>query len=103
MKFLKESGGNLMIESIVAISVTVIGFLGVVGLLSRSISVNKDAGQKFVSTYLSAEGIEVVKSLIDKNYVRQSEGETIPWNGGIRTGNYEVSYDSAGLGADLGG
>lgn len=91
--------GSLLIESIVSINIALIGLLGVLGLLSSSLTLNRDAGQKIIATYLAAEGIEVVKNMIDLNYV---DG-TVAWNEGINSGSYEVSYDSNSLGNDLSG
>lgn len=90
---IKGREGNLLVESIVAISVVLVGFLGVLGLLSRSLGLNKDVSQKFIATYLAAEGIEVVKSLIDKDFVNgDSFNETVSDGG-----PYEVGYDSTAL------
>ncbi len=84
-----------MIESMVAISISTIGLLGIVGLLSQSLALNKDVGQKFVATYLAAEGIEVVKNLIDTNYTRGRS-----WNRGLNSGNWEVVWDDTSLERD---
>jgi hypothetical protein len=89
---IKNREGNLLIESMVAISVVLVGFLGVLGLLSRSLGINRDVSQKFIATYLAAEGSEVVKSLIDKDFV---DGRA--FNETVSEGSHEVSYDSAGL------
>jgi hypothetical protein len=88
----KNRQGSLMVEALVAISVSVIGFLGVFDLLSRSLAINKDINQKFVATYLAAEGIEIVKSLIDTNY---ANGRS--WNGGLSDGFWEAAYDASSL------
>lgn len=82
----------MLIESIVSISVVIIGFLGVLGLLSRSLSINKDVSQKFVATYLAAEGIEVVKSLIDKSFT-----DELAWNDCCKSGTWEAAYDAVAL------
>lgn len=81
-----------MVESIIAIQVTLIGLLGVLGLLSNSLALNRDAGQKFTAAYLAAEGVEVVKNLIDLNYVNDN-----PWNEDLNEGSYSVAYDSSSL------
>ncbi len=75
-------------ESIVALSVATVGILGVLGLLSRSLGINKDVSQKFIATYLAAEGIEVVKSLVDKDFV---DGES--FNNTVKSGGYEADFD----------
>ena len=86
-----------MIEAIIALSITLIGFTGVIGILTRSLALNKDISQKFIATYLAAEGIEVVKGLIDYN-----NANYLSWNRGITAGNYEVSHNSTALVSDTG-
>jgi hypothetical protein len=89
---IKSRRGNLLVESIVSISITIIGFLGVLGLLSRSLGINKDVGQKFVATYLAAEGVEVVKSMVDKSFT-----DGLAWNDCCAAGDWEAAYDSVSL------
>lgn len=86
---IKDRKGNLLIESIVAISVIIISFLGILSLLSRSLGLNKDVSHKFVATYLAVEGVEIVKSLIDKNFT-----DGLAWNDCCSDGSWEVVYDS---------
>lgn len=92
-----NESGQVLIESIVAISIGVVGLLGFLHLLTQAIAINKDVGQQSVATYLTAEGIEVVKSLIDANYV---DGNA--WGEGLADGSYEITYDSTALGSNLG-
>ncbi len=92
----KHSSGQVLIEAIVAISIGVVGLLGFLQLLTQAVSINKDVGQKFVATYLAAEGIEIVKSLVDEDYVSGNG-----WGESLDGGNYEVSYDSTELGGSL--
>jgi len=89
--------GSVLIESIVGISIAIIGMTGIFALLSRSLAINRDITQKLVATYLSSEGIEIVKSLIDTNVVRGG-----PWNKGVSSGNYEdVPYNATTLPAPI--
>ena len=46
----------MLIESVVAISLVVIGLLGILTLLSNSIAFNRNAANKLTATYLAAEG-----------------------------------------------
>lgn len=91
--FNKKQDGQILIESIISISIAVVGLLGILTLLSRSISLNRNVTGKFVATYLAAEGIEVVKNIIDANYTKDN-----PWSplGSplIADGSYEVAYDT---------
>ena len=84
--------GQVLIEAIVAISIGVVGLLGFLQLLTQAVSINKDVGQKFVATYLAAEGIEIVKSLVDENYAADDI-----WDTGLGGGSYRVEYNSIGL------
>ena len=88
--------GQVLIEAIVAISIGVVGLLGFLQLLTQAVSINKDVGQKFVAVYLAAEGIEIVKSLVDENYAQGNA-----WGESLDGGSYEVSYDSTELGDSL--
>lgn len=84
--------GQLLIESWVAISILVIGFLGIFSLLSRSLSLNNVVASQYIASNLAVEGIEVVKNLIDANVIQYR-----PWNEGISTGSYEINFNSSSL------
>ena len=88
--------GQLLIESMIAISIIVVGLLGLLGLLSRSLSLNRVVSDQFTANYLAAEGIEVVKNIVDANTVQKQ-----PWNLGLANGEFQVSYDSVQLESTL--
>jgi len=89
----KKQAGQILVESIVGISVALMGLLGVLTLLTRSYVYTQGAGQRFVATYLAAEGIEVVRSMVDKNYIDEQ-----PWDRGISPEiPYAVDFDSQNL------
>ena len=54
-----------MVEAMVAMSVIVIGLLGVFALSSNSISLNRVAADRYIAVNLANEGIELVKNLIE--------------------------------------
>lgn len=84
--------GQLLIEAGIAISILVVGLLGILGLLSRSLSLNNVVSSQYIASNLAAEGIEVVKNLLDANIIQFN-----PWNTGFSTGSYELAYDSLAL------
>ena len=90
--------GQALIESIVAASILTVGFLGLLSLLARSLSVNRVVADNYIATYLGAEGIEVVKNIIDTNILQHR-----PWNQDIDQGNYEVEYNSRSLSSPFAG
>lgn len=90
---LKSRDGNILIESIVSVSLILIGLLGVFSLVVNSVRLNKDAGLRTTASYLAAEGIEVMKNIVDADVVSIEA----PWNGTIGGSSfetYEVEYDS---------
>ncbi len=84
--------GYILIESIIAITVMVVGLLGIFALLSRSLSLNRVVADRFVAAYLAAEGIEIAKNIVDNNILAGK-----PWNTGLSSGEYEVDYTSDSL------
>ena len=89
---IQERTGQALLEAIIAGSVLTVGFLGLLALLARSLSVNRVVADNYVGTYLAGEGIEVVKNMIDANILQGR-----PWNSGLRDGAYEVEYNSRSL------
>ena len=81
--------GYLFIEAMVAISIIILGILGMVVLLSRSLSINRVISDQFDASYLASEGIEVVKNIIDANVIQGR-----PWNDGLGNGDFEIVYNS---------
>lgn len=85
-----SSDGQILIESIVSITIALVGLLGVLTLLSRSLVIHRDTTQKFIATYLAAEGVETVKNVIDSEWARGTSWSDI--QNGLDTGNYEISF-----------
>ncbi|MBI4085368.1 MAG: hypothetical protein HY432_02605 [Candidatus Liptonbacteria bacterium] len=90
-RFFSE-GGQSIIEALVAISFLVVGFMAVLSLLGRSLSLNRSSTDSYTATYLATEGIEVAKNIFDENALRRDA-----WNDGFAAGDYEVEYDSNSL------
>lgn len=93
---LKPNFGYILVEAAVAITIILVGLLGIFALLSRSLSLNRVVSDRYVATYLAAEGIEVVKNIIDGNII---EGQ--PFNTGLSPGNFEVDFDDFALTTNL--
>jgi hypothetical protein len=73
---LEDREGSVLMESIIGISLVMIGIMGIITLLVRSSNLYNSAANNLKATYLAAEGIEVVKNVIDTSYV--SNGNV--WN-----------------------
>lgn len=81
--------GSFLIETIVSLTLVTVGLLGLVALLTRSLVLNDNVKNRFIAATLAAEGIEVIKNIIDSG-IAQGRG----W-GQIDNGVYlRVAYDS---------
>ncbi len=84
--------GQALLESIVASSVLVIGFLSVVSLLSRSLSIYRITVDQYNASFLASEGVEIIKNLVDAGAIRSAPwGSVLPACGNT-TCAYEVDY-----------
>jgi type II secretory pathway pseudopilin PulG len=92
LSFIKKEKGQILIETMVALAMVVIGLLGLLNLLSSSIGLNKVVSDQYVASYLTAEGIEIVKNIVDNNVANSD-----PYNLGLNPGTYEVDYNSTQL------
>src|SRR3989344_3246346 len=85
--------GYFLIELMIAISILTVGFLGFLTLVSRAISTNRVISDYLTANYLAAEGIELIKNVIDTNYLRPMT----PFNQGLaNNGDYEMDYYDSG-------
>lgn len=87
-----KKNGYFLIEVIIAITLLITGFLGMLTLLSNSIALNRVVNDNFTANYLAMEGIEIVKNLIDGNIIQEK-----PWNDNIGNGEFELDYASSKL------
>lgn len=93
----RARAGEVLLESLVAITIVVVGLLGLFSMLTRSVSLTRVIADRHVASNLAAEGIEVVKNIIDGNVLKHK-----PWNSGVDDGTYEVIYASQSLAPYLG-
>lgn len=83
--------GQALVEVLIAVSVLVVGFLGIMTLLSRALSLNRVVADNYTATYLAAEGVELAKNILDGNTLQD-----VAWNSGFQNGAFELEYSSAG-------
>ena len=97
--------GQFLIEAIVAGSVLIMGFTGIMALLARAMHANRIITNNYIGTYLAAEGIEIVKNIIDHNVMMRMGGvdwcdpDILPrsgwsWVRDVLAGPREVDYTS---------
>ncbi|MBI2888298.1 MAG: hypothetical protein HYY10_00040 [Candidatus Liptonbacteria bacterium] len=84
--------GFYIVEAMVALSVLVFGFLGLLTLLANSLSLNRVVADTYVANYLALEGVEIVKNVVDANIAHgQNLNEDCEWNTGFEQ---EASYEA---------
>ena len=84
--------GQVLVESIVAITLVLVGLLGIITLLLRSTVVNREIQNRLIASYLAAEGIELVRYVIDHDLANDVPGG---WNATVKPGTYEIDFDAA--------
>ncbi|HVN26367.1 MAG TPA: hypothetical protein VMT99_01810 [Candidatus Paceibacterota bacterium] len=57
--------GQSLLEMMVALAMISTAFMGIAALLSRSIYLNRVATDETTASYLAAEGIEIMKNIVD--------------------------------------
>jgi len=71
--------GQSLIEAMAALSVLMIGFMGILSLLSKSFFYGRYVSDNMNATYLASEGIELTKSLIDHDVLLALAGNGGGW------------------------
>jgi type II secretory pathway pseudopilin PulG len=91
--------GQTLVEALIALSILTVGFVGIVGLLTKSFQLNRTISNDTQATYLASEGIEVAKNLIDHDVYEQlsgnssySWGSCFPYPGGYYY--YPIDYQT---------
>lgn len=78
-----------MVEALIAITVLVVGFLGITDLLSRSLGLYRVTTDNYTATYLAAEGVELVKNLMDAGLIQnRAWGAIFPG----QSAEYQIDY-----------
>jgi len=93
-----SSRAQLLIEALVALGILTSSFLGILGLISQSISLNRAIADQYTASYLAAEGIEIVKNVVDQNEVDVQAGNTnVSFNTNLSGEKcFEVEYTQIG-------
>ncbi len=87
----QRRSGQALVEAVVALSALTISYLGILSLLNRSVGTSRVIADQNIAAYLSMEGMEIVKNLVDANFMR---GEPFDKDFGSGNSSYEVSYST---------
>jgi type II secretory pathway pseudopilin PulG len=90
--------GFSLVEAIISISILLIGVLGVASLGIAMVSQARLSNSQAVATQLAREGVEVVRSIRDSNWLAAEDGTAVDFITGLSAGNdYSLApeWDSA--------
>ncbi len=79
-----------MAEALIAITIITVGLVGILSLLGQSLGITKVVGNEYIGANLAAEGIELMKNVIDNHIIAGTAFGT-----GIHTGDFEMDYNDA--------
>jgi len=77
------SAGFTMLEMIIVIFVFLTGIIGVYSIIQNFYTTAIYSSNRFIASYLSQEGIELIKNLRDNNLIT---GDTVDWRANIISG-----------------
>lgn len=73
----KGEGGQSIVEALVVIAIISAGAIGIMGMLSYSLGINREVANQYIAVYLASEGIEVLRNIMDDNFKDESAAN---WN-----------------------
>lgn len=79
-----KKSGQVLVETVVALGMLVVGMLGLMSLLSNSIGLSRVISNQYAGSYLAGEGIELVRNIVDNNVF---SGEGVPFNDRVASCN----------------
>lgn len=86
--------GFTLIEVLAAMFIMMMGVVGVIGLITRAMASSSSVNSQLVASYLSQEGLELVRNMRDANFLKIHKGAEGQWNDGL-------TACAAGCGADF--
>lgn len=90
-KLIKANCGFTLIESMVAVTILVVGVLSVFSFLTFNISQSVNMKNKIIALNLAQEGIEIVRNIRDNCWI---SNQPILWANCLTSGVYNVNYNS---------
>lgn len=87
--------GQTIVEVLIVSLIITVGLVGALGVFSQFYSLHQLRSEQITATYLAAEGIELVKNLIDTNYIKSAS-----WNSdlsGCDASDCSIDYNDSSL------
>ena len=85
--------GQSLIETIVAVGVTVMGIVAILSMAAAHLSMGGQSAERVIATNLAREGVELVFAIRNSNWLDPAQF----WPYGAENGNWIVSYNATSL------
>lgn len=85
--------GFTLIEVLTVVFVVGVGMVSALTLIQTSVSSSRFASSQLTATYLTQEGVELVREVRDSNYLKRVDGQNVNWDGNLSEGTYQMDYD----------
>ncbi len=92
-----RDSGFTFIEVIVAIFIMSIGVVGTLIAVQAAISSTSQSCSRLAAANLAQEGIEIVRSIRDTNWLEQRTATTTPWDENVGAGDWEADYTDTNI------
>jgi len=79
----KMTNGFTLMEAIVAIFLITTGIIGVLSLITQTVSSATLSKDRLTAAYLAQEGIEIIRNIRDTNWLEQYTDPTNLWDEGL--------------------
>lgn len=87
-----NKNGFTLIETMVAVSVVVIGLVSALGAINTALFYVSNIQNRLIAANLVAEGIELTRNVRDNNWLA-----SLTWNNGLADGDYQADYNATSL------
>ena len=95
-----EKSGFTLLETVIAIGIILFGLLSILTLSTSSLVVSNVTSDEFLAANFAREGIEIIRTQRDTNWLKFDSDSTTEWDDGLSAGtNYSalVSFDAFDL------
>ncbi len=87
--------GFTLTEVIMAISVLMIGVVGVYIVFGSAVSSLPYISSRITAAYLAQEGVEIIRNIRDSNWIENENKSsvTVAWDDGLNEGEWQADYN----------
>ena len=88
--FKKKQKAFTLVEVLIAVSILTIGILSGFILITKVLYNTAVIQDRLTASFLTQEGIELVRQVRDSNFLQIMNGESVEWKDGLADGSYTI-------------